>query len=211
LKTRCKAIQRALAVYNAAAKTIDRPPLDWSAISQYGSLAEFELLRESRTDIRALPWADSANRQVAIYQLKLERAHEERIRLNIEIQWLLTSMRDEEGELSQHAEALNTLSPWLAAELKTMLARRVRLNDVHRARMQQIFILSSYNGAQVPGIRAGQTMRDVGISDLQMHNEGLDDSDTGEQDIYSPDEDDFIGDQLDSLVTYLENLTLTHE
>jgi len=44
-----------------------------------------------------------------------------------------------------------------------------------------------------------------------MHSEGLDNSDSGEHDIYGPDEDDFIGDQLDSLATYLENLSLTHE
>jgi len=131
---------------------MDRLPLDWSAISQYGSLAEFELLRESCTNIHALPWADSANRQAAIYQLKLECAHEERIQLNIEIQRLLTSMRDEEGELSQHAKDLNAWSPWLATELKNMLACHARLNDVHRTQIQQIFALHSYNGARVPGI-----------------------------------------------------------
>ena len=120
-------------------------------------------------------------------------------------------MRDEEGELSQHAKDLNARSPWLATELKNMLACRAWLNDVHCARIQQIFALSSYNGAWVPGIWVGQTMSDTAILDSQMHSEGLDDRDTGEQDIYSPDEDDFIGDQLDSLVVYLEHLTLMHK
>src|SRR5258705_7257311 len=39
LKTRCKAVQHALSNYNSAAKTIGRPPLDWSTVSHYGSLA----------------------------------------------------------------------------------------------------------------------------------------------------------------------------
>jgi len=54
-------------------------------------------------------------------------------------------------------------------------------------------------------------MSDTAILDSQMHSEGLDDQDTGEQDIYSPDKDDFIGNQLDSLVVYLEHLTLMHK
>jgi len=86
LKTRCKAIQTALRKYNAAAKAINRPQLDWSNISTYGSLAEFELLRESWEDIRSAPWADVKNRQAAVHSLRIERAKEEHERLNVEIQ-----------------------------------------------------------------------------------------------------------------------------
>jgi len=132
LKTQCKAIQRALTAYNTAAKTIDQLPLDWSAISQYGSLADLSSCKKAVLTSVHCHGLTASTHQAAIYQLKLERAHEEHIRLNIEIQWLLTSMRDEEGELSQHAKDLNTWSPWLATELKNMLACRVRLNNVHR-------------------------------------------------------------------------------
>jgi hypothetical protein len=158
-----------------------------------------------------MPWADSTNRQVAIYKLKLERANEECCRLNVEIQRLVTSMRDEEAELSQHIEALGARSPWLAAELTNLLARRVQMNDVHRTQLQEIFALSSYNGVRVPGTRVGQIAGDAEISDLQQPSSRLDDGNMGGEDIYAPDEDDFIGEQLDGLATYLENLSLVDE
>jgi len=77
LKTCCKAIQAALSKFNAAAKVINRPQLDWSQVSTYGSLAKFKLLRECRYDICSESWADSVNRQAAVHSLKIDRAKEE--------------------------------------------------------------------------------------------------------------------------------------
>jgi len=37
----------------------------------------------------------------SILMLKIKRAHEERTRLNIEVQRLITAMRDEEADISQ--------------------------------------------------------------------------------------------------------------
>jgi len=122
-------------------------------------------------------------------------------------------MRDEEADISQHIEALNMQSPWLAAELKDRLAWCVRVNNVHRACIWEIYSLRIYNGMQGPGIWVGQTAGgDVDTLDLQTHGTGLDESgDAGEEGIYPPDEDDFIGDQLDGLAMYLENLSLAHD
>src|SRR5882762_2789617 len=114
LKTRCKAIQAALHKFNAAAKVIDRPQLDWSQILTYGSLAEFELLRQCRHDIRSEPWTDSANRQAANYSLKIVRAKEEQERLNTEIQRLTTYMRDEETDFNKSLKSLKDTDPPLA-------------------------------------------------------------------------------------------------
>lgn len=49
LQTRCKAIQNAVKKYNEAASEIDppRPPLEWSRVSHYNFLDEFNLLRET--------------------------------------------------------------------------------------------------------------------------------------------------------------------
>jgi hypothetical protein len=52
---------------------------------------------------------------------------------------------------------------------------------------------------------------DTEISDLRRPGSRLDDGNMGEEDIYAPDEDDFIGEQLDGLATYLENLSLADE
>ncbi|KAI0309491.1 hypothetical protein OF83DRAFT_1032888, partial [Amylostereum chailletii] len=124
--------------YNVAAKSIDRPTLEWKDISIYGSLAEFELLRTTCEDILAQPWANSANRQAAIYSLKLERAQEERERLNVEICRLVTWMRDEETQLRAAVEDARGQGSHLAHELEHMLTHRVRQNHVHRTRIQWI-------------------------------------------------------------------------
>ncbi|KAA1467688.1 hypothetical protein DENSPDRAFT_877519 [Dentipellis sp. KUC8613] len=120
LKTRCRAIQNVLTKYNAAARTTDRPQLEWKDVSTYGGLAEFDLLRECREDIRAQPWTDSRNRQAAVHTLKIERAKEERTRLNIEIRRLATWMRDEEQHLRTHITQLEPQSPNLAAHLTSL-------------------------------------------------------------------------------------------
>lgn len=156
LKTRCRAIQNALAKYNLAAKEIGREPLDWSDVSTYGSLAELDLLKECREDIRSHPWTDSKNRQAAIHTLKIERAKEERLRLNVEIRNPLTSMRDEEADLGYHIKHLQDSDPLLSAELSTLLARRRRMNQTHRARLEQIFSLPCFTGSKEPGTRIGR-------------------------------------------------------
>ncbi len=165
-------------------------------MSRYGSLAEFELLRDCRDDIRVLPWADSANRQASIYQLKIERAEEERLRLNLEIQRLVTFMKDEELQINQHIAALKADSPLLAAELQSMLARRVRVNGIHHARISRIYTLQAYNGSRDPSVCIDQDIT------ADVVTEGM------EECIFAPDEDNAIGDQLDGLMMYLENLSL---
>ncbi|KAJ6464986.1 hypothetical protein C8R45DRAFT_1107214 [Mycena sanguinolenta] len=62
LKTRATAIQRALAEYNAAATQLNPPrrQLSWAEVADTVTVAEFDLLRDTRSDIRKLPWADPA-------------------------------------------------------------------------------------------------------------------------------------------------------
>ncbi|KAA1473373.1 hypothetical protein DENSPDRAFT_765398, partial [Dentipellis sp. KUC8613] len=152
LKTRCRAIQTALAKYNAAAKKLDRPSLEWKDISTYGGLAEFELLRECREDIRAQPWTDSRNRQAAVHTLRLERAGEERDRLNIEIRRLATWMCDEERQLRQCVNHLKSKNPHLAAHVATIEAQTLRVNDTHRFRLREIAALPCFTGRIDPGV-----------------------------------------------------------
>jgi len=106
-------------------------------------------------------------------------------------------MRDEEFQISRRIATLRTESPLLTAELHSMLSRRVRVNDIHRARISRIYTLQVYNGARDPGIRISQ---DSSSTDIAA--EGVEES------IFTPDEDDAVGDQLDGLTTYLENLSL---
>ena len=127
----CRAIQTALRKFNAAAKAINRPGLEWSEISTYGSLAEFALLHKCREDIRNLPWTDAANRQAAVLTLKIKRVQEERNRLNIEVRRLVTAMHDEEKYILKHIHDLQGRDDLLATELQDVLAHRMHVNDMH--------------------------------------------------------------------------------
>jgi hypothetical protein len=56
------AIQRAVAEYNLAAAQLDPPrqQLTWAQIVGLSSVAGFNLLRDTHSDIRCLPWTDPA-------------------------------------------------------------------------------------------------------------------------------------------------------
>lgn len=212
LKTRCRAIQNALKKYNTAAKEIGRDPLEWSDVSTYGSLAEFELLKECRQDIRSLPWTDSKNRQAAIHTLKIERAKEERLRLNVEIRNLLTSMRDEEVDFNYHINRLQESDSLISAELRTVLARRQRMNNINRARLEKIFCLPCFTGSKEPGTRIGRAEPMVvdgageGIGEVNVIDEF--DEEVVLDDMGAADEDDAAGDLLDGVTEFISRMSL---
>ncbi|KAJ7713835.1 hypothetical protein B0H14DRAFT_3523213 [Mycena olivaceomarginata] len=96
-QVRSRAVKTALERYNAAAAAMDpaKPQLAWEKVVEYAFLAEFDLLREGREDIRAEPWALPAGRAAMDQHFKMVRAEEEIQRLNVEIPRLITYMADE--------------------------------------------------------------------------------------------------------------------
>jgi hypothetical protein len=70
--------------------------VDWSKISHYSFLDEFELLRDSRQDVRDKPWAKPAIRECMKKALRIKRAQEELKNCNMEIHCLHTSIVDED-------------------------------------------------------------------------------------------------------------------
>ena len=73
--------------YNAAALALNppRPTLKWDEVVEYAFLSDFDLLHDARQEIQHCPWAAPAGRFALDAHFKLERAHEEIVRLNIEI------------------------------------------------------------------------------------------------------------------------------
>ena len=59
------------------------------------SVADFDLLHDTRQDIRTLDWAQIANREGTVMYFGLKCAKEEICRLNIEIRRLLTFLYDD--------------------------------------------------------------------------------------------------------------------
>lgn len=54
------------------------------------TVADFDLLRDTRQDVRTLEWAQAANREGMVMYFGIKCAKEEICRLNVEIRWLLT-------------------------------------------------------------------------------------------------------------------------
>ena len=60
------------------------PTLDWDQVVEYTFLADFDLLRDTRQDIRSRPWATPAARLAMDSYFKVLHAAEEIERLNVE-------------------------------------------------------------------------------------------------------------------------------
>ncbi|CAK5261820.1 unnamed protein product [Mycena citricolor] len=119
LRSRADAIQRALSDLNAAGARLTpaRKPIAWADIVHTASLAEFDLLRETRADIRNLPWTQPLRREAASLYFGIKRAEEEIIRLNVEIKRVITAMLDEHVDLYRAITSHLVVQPNLAREL----------------------------------------------------------------------------------------------
>ncbi|KAF8150127.1 hypothetical protein B0H34DRAFT_757442 [Crassisporium funariophilum] len=109
LKARSTAIRVALVKYNAAAAALCPEPgreLSWEEVVEYAFLANFNLLRDTRQDIRKKDWAKPAARYAMDQYFKVKHAEEEILHLNVEIPRLATFIRDDEEAslLAQEAE-----------------------------------------------------------------------------------------------------------
>jgi hypothetical protein len=182
---------------------LNRPQLDWKDVSTYDSLAEFELLQECRIDIRQQPWADTRNRQALLHHLKLERAEEERKRLDVEISRLVDWMTREESDLKSAVDRLQTEGSPLAVEANKRLAHRVRQNNIHRTVIQKIYALPCYSGHRDSTIGFGGV-----TSERHAQGDGLGDG-IGAPTGISAEEDDIVGDELDRLNDFLGSLSIS--
>jgi hypothetical protein len=185
---------------------LDRPQLDWKDVSTYDSLAEFDLLQECRVDIRQQPWANTQNRQVVLHCLKLERAEEERRRLNVEISRLVDWMTREESQLKSVVDRLHSEGSPLAVEANTLLVHHLHQNNIHRKHIQKIYTLPCYSGHRDP------TIEFWGItSERHVQGDGLGGGNLVHIELeanISAEEDDVAGDELDRLNDFLGRLSI---
>ncbi|KAJ6459501.1 hypothetical protein DFH09DRAFT_960550 [Mycena vulgaris] len=146
LQVRSKAIKASIERYNAAASSMIPPRIhvSWDEVVEYAFLADFDLLREGRHDIREEPWALPVGRVAMDQHFKLLRAEEEQIRLDIEIQRLVTHIADEEPFLAHHERRLREEgNDGLAYQVGRYRMERGRFNALH---MQRLVKLSKENG-----------------------------------------------------------------
>ena len=110
---------------------------------EYAFLADFDLLRDTRQDIRTRPWSTPAARQAMDGYFKLLRAEEEIMRLNIEIPRFLTFMRDEDAYLDSKGKEVGLTDPALAYQIY------VQRNSINRFTLGHVKTLNIIG--QLPG------------------------------------------------------------
>lgn len=154
LQRRSEAIRRALERYNTQAAQLNppRPQLGWKQIVEYAFLAEFDLLRYSRSDVRLSVWTEPARREATIKYLQLQRAQEEIVRLNIEIRRLRTVIHDEGLQIQEVIDELRESTPSLAEELSRRHQLRCMVNAIHIGRLDRIESLPGFSGQRGVGV-----------------------------------------------------------
>ncbi|KJA19638.1 hypothetical protein HYPSUDRAFT_143419 [Hypholoma sublateritium FD-334 SS-4] len=158
LKTRSEAITTVLNNYNQAAASLNppRPLLTWATVIQAASIADFDLLRESRSDICTKPWTEAPCREAMNLYFGIKRAHKEIERLNIEIKRLLTFMLDDHSEFYCAVGQTVMVDPYLAGELSREYERRNTLHTHIAARLYQTSKLQGFTGSLDFGKRIGR-------------------------------------------------------
>ncbi|KAI0640725.1 hypothetical protein C8Q79DRAFT_920896 [Trametes meyenii] len=153
LQRRSEAIRTAVKQYNAAAQaiTLPRPALDWVKVTHYAFLDEFELLRDTRNDIRAKPWAQPLAREAMKKYRRILRAREELIRCDVEVCRVHTWVVDENTALDWALREAQLRRDHIAGPLELYGVRRKQMNIRLLAVISQIHALDGFSGSKRPG------------------------------------------------------------
>ncbi|KAJ6544859.1 hypothetical protein DFH09DRAFT_877033, partial [Mycena vulgaris] len=130
LKTQAQAIQKALSDYNTAASQLNPPreQLSWAQVIQMVCLADFDILQDTRTDIRQLVWANPSHREARLLYFGIKRAKEEIHWLNVEITCLLMFMVNDHVDYWRAISSCIITAPYLVCELSEQWTARTAIN-----------------------------------------------------------------------------------
>jgi hypothetical protein len=169
LQTRCKAIRNAVKVYNAAAAQLDppRPSISWEQVSHINFLEEFNLLHNTRQDIRDKRWSQPAIRELMKTFQRVKRAREEIERCNIAIRRLYTTTLDENDTFSGVLSRLQLISSPVYGVVKDFADRRRRVNSLILARLKNLTHSQGFSGNCSRGMRIGSNFTS-GRNDKQV-------------------------------------------
>jgi hypothetical protein len=120
------------------------------------SLAELDLLRDTRHDIRTQPWAQPLRREARVLYFGIKRAKEEIRHLNVEIRRLLTYMHDKHVDYYRAIAAHIIIDPPLAVELATHWRHACRISTSISQRIVAASQLVGFSGSLFPGVREGR-------------------------------------------------------
>ena len=158
LRTRSPAIRNATAAFNKAARDLDPPraELDWTKISRFNYIEEFNLLKDCRTDIRETPWAEPVIREAMKQRLRIKRAKEEILRCNVEVRRLHTHIYDEKEKFTSILCKVREASDPIFFSVEEYCTRRQLVNEYLLEQIQRIFSLPGFSGHRTTGHRIGR-------------------------------------------------------
>ena len=158
LRTRSGAIKTALKQYNDAAALLNPPrdSLTWSTVLKAATVADFDLLRDTRTDISRLPWTEPPRREAMTYYFGIKRAREEIVRLNVEITRLITFMLDVHVDYYRAIQRYMIADPSLAYSLSQQWQYEDRINESVVRKLVQASQLPGFSGKLSIGTRIGR-------------------------------------------------------
>lgn len=164
LKARSEAIRTAVNSFNKAARELSPPrePININTVLSYAFLSEFDLLRETRQDIRETKaWARPAIRTLVDKWYRLKHAKEEIKRLNVEIRrvrdWMKTDIAHQESTITElrdlaarHPEnKSHEQGQWIAMELEHRLAYRKAANKKIATNLGEAENLRGFTGQRI--------------------------------------------------------------
>ncbi|KAJ7066287.1 hypothetical protein C8F01DRAFT_1208564 [Mycena amicta] len=199
LQVRSKAVKNAITAYNKAAErmTPPKPTLSWEEVVEYGFLADFDLLREGRQDIRGEPWAQPAGRAAMDQHFKLLRAKEEIERLNVEIRRFVSFMRDEHAFLQRQEERLRVEGrEGLAIQVASLCSERDRFTRLHMQRLVKLSKEPGFTGNIRPGTSISRERHLDNDTEMPTNSpdptSGGNDADEGDDDDGDSDDEDGV-------------------
>ncbi|KAK7041699.1 hypothetical protein VNI00_008988 [Paramarasmius palmivorus] len=182
LQSRSKRIESALNAYNKIALDTKRETLQWKDVVDYTFLGEFDLLGALGDDVRTKQWTKPASRQLMVLVFKIFRAEEELQRLHVEIKRLVTYIKEEDAYLNHRRLHLHEIDPDLSHQIYRYSHVRGRFNDLHLARLRQIWALPGFDiNNKVyfePGVGLRSQMPPQDVQDHAVHVAG--DAELGE-------------------------------
>ena len=138
-----------------------RPALTWETVVKAVDIADFDILKDTRQDIRTLEWAHPANREGMVMYFQIKRAKEEINRLNVEIRRLLTFLYDDHVDHFRAIQANKTVNPSLSHEIFLRWQYRSKIHEEVVKRVLQTSKLVGFSGSLFYGQRKG---RDVSLN-----------------------------------------------
>ena len=221
LQARSKGLKNAITRYNEAATASGRPLLTWQEVVEYGFLADFDLLRLGREDLRDVAWAQPGAREAMDQHFRILQAEVELTRLNLEILQFVTHMTEEERFLVYHGRRLEAEGkPARATQIRAYRMLEGRYSGVHMDRLQKLSKLPGFTGTILPGVGVSEERRvpegfvmevstavmDEGPSSLTTALESLSEADAHAVEAEADGDDETDDEDLEGLGEAFENI-----